>query len=239
MIAGAPGFLLAVVLWFLPEPPRGLSDHFGVSDIRSTVPGLMRNAAFWTATLGLAMYTFAVGGLQAWIPTFLNRVRGVPLDKAGVVFGEITAFNGIVAVLIGGWLGDRMLKRQAGAYYTFSGVNMFIAVPFMVLAVYISGVAMFPAIFVAVFFLLIGTGPTNAAIVNSVSAQIRSTALAVNVFVIHLLGDAFSPSLIGYISDRTSLPAAFSVAFVAAALSGVILCYGARFAPRPQSDAIA
>jgi len=26
MMAGAPGFVLAVALWFLPEPPRGLSE---------------------------------------------------------------------------------------------------------------------------------------------------------------------------------------------------------------------
>ncbi|HET8889253.1 MAG TPA: MFS transporter, partial [Candidatus Angelobacter sp.] len=80
------------------------------------------------------------------------------------------------------------------------------------------------------------TGPTNAALVNSVSASIRSTALAVNVFVIHLLGDAFSPTLIGRISDKTgSLQMAFWVAFAAAGLSGLILLYGARFAPRFQA----
>lgn len=232
MIAGIPGFLLALLLWFLPEPPRGQSDHFEPSALRSTFSGLLVNPAFWTATMGLAMYTFAVGGLQVWIPTFLNRVRGVPLEKAGVVFGAIVAFNGIVAVMIGGWLGDRMLKRNHGAYYTFSGIAMFVSIPFMVLAVYIAGAAMFPIIFVAVFFLLIGTGPTNAAIVNSVSAEIRSTALAVNVFVIHLLGDAFSPWLIGAISDRTSLPTAFSVTYVAAALSGIFMMVGTRHAPK-------
>jgi MFS family permease len=235
MLAGIPGFLLALVLWFLPEPPRGQTEHFDPSALRSTFSGLLVNPAFWTATMGLAMYTFAVGGLQVWIPTFLNRVRGVPLEKAGVVFGAIVAFNGIVAVMIGGAVGDRMLKRRDGAYYTFSGLAMFASVPFMVLAIHISGTAMFPIIFVAVFLLLIGTGPTNAAIVNSVGPQIRSTALAVNVFVIHLLGDAFSPWLIGAISDRTSLPMAFSVTYVAAALSGVILMYGARYAPRLKS----
>jgi MFS family permease len=232
MLAGLPGFLLALVLWFLPEPPRGRYDHFDGSVLRSTLPGLARNPAFWTASLGLAMYTFAVGGLQVWIPTFLNRVRGVPLDRAGVVFGAIVAFNGIVAVILGGWLGDRGLKRHHGAYYKFSGMAMFVAVPLMALAVHSSGSLMFPAIFLAVFALLIGTGPTNAAIVNSVSAQIRSTALAVNVFVIHLLGDAFSPTLIGAISDRSSLPTAFSVTYIAAALSGLFMMYGARFAPR-------
>jgi len=70
-------------------------------------------------------------------------------------------------------------------------------------------------------------------LLNSVSASIRSTALAVNVFVIHLLGDAFSPPLIGRISDMTgSLQKAFWVAFVAAGVSGIILLIGARFAPR-------
>jgi MFS transporter, Spinster family, sphingosine-1-phosphate transporter len=235
MLAGIPGFLLALIIFFLPEPPRGQSDHFDTSAIRSTFQGLLVNPAFWTASLGLAMYTFAVGGLQVWIPTFLNRVRGVPLDRAGEVFGLIAAFNGIVAVMIGGWMGDRMLKRHHGAYYTFSGYAMFAAVPFMVLAIYVAGPAMFPVIFVAVFLLLVNTGPVNAAIVNSVSAEVRSTALAINVFVIHLLGDAFSPWLIGAISDRTSLPTAFSVTYVAAALSGIFLVYGAKFAPKLRS----
>lgn len=236
MLAGIPGFLLALTLWFLPEPPRGRSDHFDSSALRSTFRGLLVNPAFWTATLGLAMYTFAVGGLQVWIPTFLNRVRGVPLDHAGVIFGAIVAFNGIVAVMLGGWIGDRMLKRHDGAYYTFSGVAMFTAVPLMVMAIYVSGPAMFPVIFVAVFLLLIGTGPTNAALVNSVGAQIRSTALAVNVFVIHLLGDAFSPWLIGAISDRSSLSTAFSVTYLAAALSGIFFVLGAKFAPKLRTS---
>jgi MFS transporter, Spinster family, sphingosine-1-phosphate transporter len=238
MVAGIPGFFLALALWFLPEPPRGQSDRFAPSALRSSFSGLLTNPAFWSVSLGLAMYTFAVGGLQVWIPTFLNRVRGVPLERAGIVFGAITAFNGIVAVMIGGWVGDRMLRRHDGAYYSFSGWAMFASIPFMVLAIYTSGPAMFPIIFVAVFLLLLGTGPTNAALVNSVGAEIRSTALAVNVLVIHLLGDAFSPWLIGAISDRSSLPTAFSVTYVAAALSGVFMLWGARFAPRLGEKAI-
>ena len=235
MIAGAPGFLLALILWFLPEPARGQSDRFDAGEVRSTIRGLWRNGAFVTASLGMAMYTFAVGGMQVWIPTFLERVRGIELQKANTVFGLITLFNGLVATLLGGWIGDRLLKKYFGAYYTFPGVAMLVAVPFMVLAIYVSGPLMFPAIFVAVFLLLIGTGPSNAAVVNSVSAGIRSTALAVNVFIIHLLGDAFSPALMGKISDKSSLPTAFWTAFVAAALSGVILIYGAKYAPRRKN----
>jgi MFS family permease len=232
MVAGIPGFLLALVLWFLPEPERGKTDLVTASEVRSTLPGLLRNGAFVSATLGLAMYTFALGGLQQWIPTFLNRVRQIPLDKATLIFGAMTGATAIVATLSGGWLGDKLLQRRRGAYYTLSGVAMLAAVPLMVVAIYMTGRPMFPAICVAEFFLLLNTGPLNAAIVNSVSAQIRSTALAVNVVVIHLLGDVPSPSIIGWISDKTSsLQKGFWVTFIAAALSGVILVYGSRYAP--------
>ncbi len=232
MVAGAPGFLLALTLWFLPEPERGQSEKHVAANFRSDLAGLWKNGAFVTASLSMAMYTFAVGGLQTWIPTFLVRLRGQNLESANFRFGMITLFNGIAATLLGGWIGDRLLKRYFGAYYTFPGIAMLVGVPFMALAIYATGSLLFPAIFMAVFFLLIGTGPTNAALVNSVSPAIRSSALAVNVFVIHLLGDAFSPWLIGRISDKTSLPTAFSVTYLAAALSGVILIYGARYAPR-------
>ena len=241
LVAGIPGFILAVIFWFLPEPPRGRTDVIDASAVRATIPGLVGNPAFMSATLGLAMYTFAMGGLQAWIPTFLTRVRTMSLGDATTIFGAITCFNGIVATLIGGWIGDRLLKRYAGAYYTFSGVAMLVSVPLMIMAIYLTGKVMFPAMFVAEFFLLINTGPVNAALVNSVGPSIRATAMAVNIFLIHLLGDAFSPVLIGKISDMSSLQKGFWATFVAAALSGFILIYGARFAPgifrRPAPNA--
>jgi sugar phosphate permease len=237
MAAGIPGFLLALLLWALPEPPRGQHEEHAPVDAWTLLRGLARNGAFLTATFGMAMYTFAVGGMQVWIPTFLQRLRGLDVKTANIDFSVIVIINGIGATLLGGWLGDRLLKRYFGAYYSFSGIAMLIAVPFMVAAIYVGGKFMFPAIFAAVFFILIGTGPTNAALVNSVSASIRSTALAVNVFIIHLLGDAFSPTLIGKLSDKTgSLQTAFWVAFAAAAISGVILLYGARFAPRFKAE---
>src|SRR5215472_6636328 len=244
MMAGIPGFLLALTFWFLPEPQRGQSEgaaaaptSFTLEGIYHTIVGLFRNGAFMTACLGMAMYTFAVGGMQVWIPTFLHRVRGMSVSRAAIVFGVIAAVNGVIATLVGGWIGDRMLKRHDGAYYKFSGLAMFAAVPLMILAVYATGPLMLPAIFWAVFVLLIGTGPSNTAVVNSVNAGIRATALAVNTFVIHALGDAFSPTMIGWISDRTSLQTAFWAAFVAAAISGVIFLYGARFAPKLQAAA--
>ncbi len=102
-VAAIPGFVMALLLAMVPEPARGASDTLQETAERGTVMGLLRNRAFWTATLGLAMVTFALGGLQVWMPTFLSRVRGVALDRANLVFGVIVAVTGITATLLGGW----------------------------------------------------------------------------------------------------------------------------------------
>jgi predicted MFS family arabinose efflux permease len=237
MVAAIPGFLIAAALAFIPEPRRGNADVLTSTPERSTIVGLIHNRAYWTATLGTAMMTFALGGLSVWMPTFLSRTRGMKLSDANIVFGEALIVAGFLATMLGGWLGDHLLRKTRRAYYLVSAVGMAIALPFMVVALYHQGRLMFPAIFLALFFLLLNTGPLNAAIVNSVGAPIRATAIAVNVFTIHILGDVPSPPLIGYISDRTgSLPEGFIVALIAVALSAAILFIGMRYAPQvPQS----
>ena len=230
-VASIPGFVLALLLLFIPEPERGMHDSLPETPERSTIPGLARNPAFWTATLGMATMTFALGGLSVWMPTFLSRVRGYPLARANLIFGGITAFDGTVASLAGGWLGDRLLWRTKSGYYLVSAASMAMGVPVMIVALYTTGRTMLPGILLAEFLLLLNTAPLNAALINSVGAHIRATAIAVNIFMIHLLGDALSPWLIGKISDRSSLQSGFISAVVAIAISSAILFYGMRFAP--------
>lgn len=230
-VGAVPGFILGLLLFVLPEPQRGASDHVAGSFERSTVLGLFRNPAFWTCSFGMAMLTFAVGGMQVWMPTFLVRMRGVPLAEANRTFGLMTLVSGIVATGVGGWLGDWMLRFTRGAYYLVSAIGTVLALPAILLAVSLTGTAMYATVFIAVFFLLVNTAPLNAALVNSVNAPIRATAVAVNLFTIHLLGDAFSPGLMGYISDRSNLRVAFLAASAAVGLAAVILFYGIRFAP--------
>ncbi|HZR32772.1 MAG TPA: MFS transporter [Terriglobales bacterium] len=236
-VAAIPGLLLALGMLFIPEPKRGSCDRLHESVERGTLRGLLRNPAFWTATLGMAAMTFALGGLSVWMPTFLSRMRGYSLARANQIFGGMTACNGIAATLTGGWLGDRLLRRTAGAYYLVSAASMALAIPAMILALYSKSSLMLPGIFVAEFLLLLNTGPLNAAVVNSVGAHIRATTIAVNIFTIHLLGDALSPTVIGAISDRRSLEWGFAPAVVAIVLSSVILFYGMRFAPKLGSGA--
>jgi MFS family permease len=238
-VGAAPGALLAFLLFFIPEPPYGQFDHVEKSPNRDTVRGLIKNPAFLTATFGMAMMTFALGGLQVWMPTFLHRVHGYTLEKANLLFGVSIAVNGLVASLAGGFLSDALLRKTRAAHYLVSAVSLALGIPAMWIAIHADGTRMVVAIFVAEFLLLLNTGPLNAAVINSVGAHIRAAALAVNIFIFHLLGDVPSASLIGYVSDRYSLRLAFVAPVVATALSSAILFYGMRFAPpvRMEMDA--
>lgn len=235
-VAGIPGLLLAGLVLFLPEPARGQFDAVQGTRERGTVLGLAKNPAFLMATLGMAMMVFAQGGLLVWMPTFLSRMRGYSLLEANKVFGLIIAVDGTIAAVLGGWLGDRLLRRTRGAYYLVSAASMALGIPAMMVALFVPGSAMVPGIVVAGFLLLLNTAPLNAAIINSVDAGIRATAIAVNLFVIHLLGDALSPWLIGKVSDSSSLESGFISTVVATALSSVILFFGMRFAPAVLSS---
>jgi predicted MFS family arabinose efflux permease len=230
-VGAAPGVLLAFLMLFIPEPEWGRYDFEEKTPDRDTVKGLARNPAFITASLGMAMMTFALGGLQVWMPTFLHRAHGYTLVHANQLFGLSIAVNGLVASIAGGWLSDYLLRRTQAAHYLVSAVSLALGIPAMWVALYANGTPMVVGIFVAEFLLLLNTGPLNAAVINSVGAHVRAMALAVNIFIFHLLGDIPSAWLIGYMSDRYSLQLAFLGPVVAIALSSAILFYGMRFAP--------
>jgi MFS family permease len=230
-VGAAPGVLLAFLLLFIPEPPLGLFDSPERPPDRDTLRGLARNPAFLTATFGMAMMVFALGGLQVWMPTFLHRAHGYSLLDANMLFGASTIINGIFASLAGGWISDWLLQKTRSAHYLVSSVSLLLGIPAMCLALFASGKVMIVGIFVAEFLLLLNTGPLNAAVINSVGPHIRAAALAANIFIFHLLGDVPSAYLIGYMSDRYSLRLAFLGPVITIALSSAILFYGTRFAP--------
>jgi len=143
---------------------------------------------------------------------------------------------GTAATLFGGWLGDRLLRRTPAAYQMISAIGISLAIPLIIGVIYHCGALIYLLVFLGEFFLLVNTAPLNAALVNSVSARIRPTAVAVHLFFIHALGDAFSPTLIGYISDKSNLQTGMVSMLPALGVSAAVLFYGMRFAPRFDKD---
>jgi predicted MFS family arabinose efflux permease len=229
-----PGLLVAAFYWWLGrEPQRGAQDHIRPDRTRSSFFGLFTNGAFLTGTLGMATLTFAMGGISTWVPTFLHRSLGYSVSQSGMIASAITILDGIAGTWVGGWLAQRWLRTNDRALYLISAWSIALTLPFGALVFFGLHSTAVPALWVAEFFLFVNTGPLNAAIVNSVSAPVRATAISVNLFLIHALGDTFSPQIIGAVSDRTrSLPLALGLTLVSLAVSAAILQAGSRFAPR-------
>jgi MFS family permease len=228
-----PGLVIAALYgWLGREPVRGSSDHVPQTAKRATVSGLFRNPAFLTATFGLAALTFAMGGISTWVPTFLHRFAGLSVGMASQTVSAITVLDGIAGTLVGGWVAQRWLRTNHRALYLLSFWSVALTLPCGALVFFGPPKWAIPSLFAAEFFLFLNTGPLNAAIVNSVSAPVRATAVSFNLFCIHFFGDTFSPQIIGAISDRTgNLRFGLGATLISLVVSCAILLAGARFAP--------
>ena len=249
-VAGIPGLLLAVSCLLLHDPPRGAQD--GQADSRkpsarkpagsmfretaATYLRLAKNRAYALTVLGYAAYTFAIGGLAFWIPQFLERVRGVPREEATVSFGAIVVVTGLIGTFAGGWAGDFFAKNSRQAYLRLSAAATLLAAPLVWLALTTASHTLYMTYMVlGQLCLFFSTGPINAAIINLVIAGERASAIALSVFVIHLLGDVVSPWLIGMISDKSNLGQAIQIVPAAVIIGGVVWLWAAH-AQGQQAD---
>jgi MFS family permease len=231
--AGIPGLVLAALCLLLPDPPRGIQDAAPSPEadrgIVATYGRLLGNRAYVLTVLGYAAYTFAVGGLGAWMPAFLERIRGMPKAQATVSFGAIVVVTGFLGTFAGGWLGDYCTRYSRQAYLWLCGISVLLAAPFVWGALNTAAPGAYTVYMViAQFLIFLSTGPINAAIVNLVSPLERASGVALSVFAIHLLGDAISPVLIGAISDASSLGRAVQLVPCAVLVSGAVWCLAAR-----------
>jgi MFS family permease len=249
LIVGIPGLLLAIPIALLRTPPRGgdadpqpasgltLPEGTGNS-AAAGYAALFRNRSFVLNTLAMAAMTFAIGGLAQWLPSFLNRVHALDVARGNTLFGGITVLAGILGTLVGGWLGDRWQKKSGKGYLLLSGWGFLLGTPFAVWAILAPGLTgCMTAIFIAEFFLFINTGPLNTVIINVTNPAVRAMAFAVNIFFIHALGDAVSPSIIGWLSDQWGLRSALLITPVAMVVAGIFCFICGRFVVQDMAHA--
>jgi MFS family permease len=229
-VAGAPGLLLALLCLGVKEVPRGQNDP-ATRDLQPATSGyfhLLHNRQYVLTCLGYAAWTFALGGLGVWTPSFLERVRGLSRHEATVTFGMIVLITGFVGTFAGGWLADWLLKWTKQSYLWVCGVATLIAAPIAFVAFTSPSKPVYmTAIVISEILVFASTGPVNSAIVNLVSPAERASAVALSIFIMHLLGDVPSPPLIGILSDMSSLACAFLIVPLAILISGIIWAYAA------------
>ncbi|XP_029469890.1 protein spinster homolog 3 [Rhinatrema bivittatum] len=213
----AAGLLLLILS--VPDPPRGAAEDHNIQTMARTtwcedVKHLLKNRSFVWSSLGVTAMVFVIGALGFWAPEFLSRARAVhgsvfctqePCSTSdSLIFGIITVVTGILGVIIGAEIARRYRKINPRGDAIISAVGMFISSPCLYLAIVLAQQSILAAyVFIALGELFLSF---NWAIVTDILLYVvlptrRASAAALQITVIHLLGDAVSPYLVGAISD--------------------------------------
>jgi MFS family permease len=275
LIAGAPGVVLALFTLALPDPVRGTSEgveehrlvlHERIGPSRADYMDLMVNSSYTYSVFGLAFSMFAIAGLVFWLPTLLMVVHDIPLAHVGVWLSLTAPAAMILGMAIGGWLADSYSRINPRALFLVPGLAMLGSIPFLVLAIFgRSQIAIFAGVFGAIALMFTIAGPCHAIIASVVMPNMRAVACAVALAASHLLGDIWSPALMGWVADTfgqadsmatpigrvlaaigavpkaqpggdpENLMAALLTAIPALVIAGAVMLSGARHLPREMA----
>ncbi|XP_030717563.1 sphingosine-1-phosphate transporter SPNS2 isoform X2 [Globicephala melas] len=214
MITGTLIFVL------VPATRRGHADQLGgqlkarTSWLRD-MKALIRNRSYVFSSLATSAVSFATGALGMWIPLYLHRAQVVQkaaetcssppcAAKDSLIFGAITCFTGFLGVVTGAGATRWCRLRTQRADPLVCAVGMLGSAIFICLifvAAKSSIVGAYICIFVGETLLFSNWAITADILMYVVIPTRRATAVALQSFTSHLLGDAGSPYLIGFISD--------------------------------------
>lgn len=239
--AGAPGFLVATLIWKLIDPtPTGepiTPQHPQVEGIKPYFD-LLKNRTLLFIILAQA---FAVMFLQPFMHfgiNFFEDERGFSKEKATLSLASIALVAGALGNATSGFIGDQMAKRSRGAYALLAGVAFGIGTPFMVAGFTLQNMAIvLPSLGFGAFCYFLCMPAVNTQIANSVGPEKRAMAYALAVFILHCLGDTAALPVFGRVSEIVGSKEAaykiFSFSLLVASFCCVIASRYARREGRP------
>ena len=209
---GLPGILMAVVVRFtLKEPPRGgtgmVSDPAAgeMFTFKQSLSYLWNSTAFRNASLAAGFCAFAGYSSLTFTPSFLIRSHGMSVSEVGVALGLIIGVSGVIGALSGGFLADKLGKKDMRWYMWVPGIGVLIALPFSLLALNLESLnGVLVCIFIGNVFMSCYLGPTIAIAHHLVKPSMRATTSAILFFIINIVGLGCGPVVTGMVSDYLS-----------------------------------
>lgn len=214
-VAGLPGLVLGLILWLtVREPQRGLADGlapgarqpqtFGdvMKGLGAAFAFIWRSKACRHVVVGLTLTSFVGYGGTLFVAAFLERTHGIPREEVGRILGPIAGFFGVVGTFLGGYLADRLSRRDLRWNSWIIAVGKFGAAPlvltfFLIDTFNIAILFYLPALVLGAFYL----GPGFAMIQSVAPVAIRATAAAITLFILNLIALGFGPLFVGAVSD--------------------------------------
>lgn len=227
-VFAVPGIVLAGVTLFLPdyrtvraEDTRG----FGTA-LRS----LVRIPTLRLTYLGFAMNVFVTSALLAWLPPYFSRLYGLDsadaAKKAAIVF-----VLALIGAPLGGFIADRWARSNPrGRLLSCAATSAVAAVLFAAALLLGEGVAGFGCMIAFGIAAAAYLAPGGAVTQDVVHPGLRATAWGACVLSMYVLGGAYSPFLVGRLSDHLGgdLGRALLIAPVAGLLASVCFLLASR-----------
>jgi predicted MFS family arabinose efflux permease len=232
-----PGLILAFFCFFRRDPRT--TNNVRPTKKKISIPDylrLFRIRSFTFNTIAQDAMTFAVAGLGFWIAEYL-RFRGQPAASGKTIFGGVTVVAGLTSTLFGGWIADKLRPKFPSADFLISGWGMIIACPIFVISLYVPFPLAWVPMFLSIFCLFLNTGPSNTAIANVSRPAVRAMAFALNIFVIHVLGDLLAFPSIGFVGGHTNIRIAFLFVTGVMLVSGIVWLFGMKYLPADTAAA--
>ena len=213
-VAGGPGLLLAMLLYFTTrEPERGAFDaghgpgneaagKDGRPGLKDIIGGMLGNAALRYAVPAITIGTGVTYSLTLWTTSFLVRVHGMSVGHGAIWSGVGLGMGMAVGSLLVGPLADRISKGDQRKLALIPTVAMGIAV--VACAVMILTDTLLVALAgLSVMALMTGffIAPGYSIIISLTPPNERGTTLATTKLVSMLIGSGVIPMLTGMISD--------------------------------------
>jgi MFS family permease len=208
-VVGIPGVVLAALVGLtVREPARGWSENRQRSaepeavSLGETLRCLASRRAFIFVALGSAVQSLSGYGVLTWGPAFLGRVHGMPWSDIGFDLGWIVGLAGCFGAFLGGRLADRFGARDARWYMRLPAFQSLLGVPFVI------GFALLPdkqlALLSFIPFYALGAmyvGPMFSVVQGLAPLRMRTTASAILLFIVNMVGLGLGPLTIGLLND--------------------------------------
>lgn len=206
VIAMIPGLLIALLLFMIREPERGAAEAVRTSTtvVANPIGKILRIPTMWWIILAGIAANFAAYATNAFMVPLMQRFFGLALEPAAIATGIIVGITGLVGLLAGGWLADKLHQRSERGRMLLGGTCLGLAAILTWYALQFDDLSVTP--FIGIFaagwllqyFYYVCTYP---AIQDVVEPRLRGTAVAVFFAALYLLGGAFGPVVMGYFSD--------------------------------------
>ena len=246
---GIPGILLGVILYYtVKEPPRGRYDKGSdeskqAIDIKRTLKSLASNKVYVRVSFSFAMLTMVGYAMALWLAPIMLRNFEVSMGMVGLYLGGTYILGGIPGPLIGGYLTDYMVKRDARwcawipAIFILSSVTTFW---FSLSADSLSAFLGFFALTYALF--MVPQGASLSMLQSSLGSGERALGMSFVLLVTTMVGLALGPLLVGFLSDllaptygvKSLNYSLMSVCGAAAAIAALCYVWTSRAMPHPS-----